>query len=295
MGEWTFGRERIELNASLETDLTFNNYWSLNLWGMRHQQGVDPDVLRGGPALFVAGHWMGSFEVISDRRQRLSANLGVFADANDENTSARVNVYGGVRLRPSSRADLEMTPSYGHNINHAQYITRRTVAGAAHYVLGRIEQRTLGVGVRLNYTFTPDVSLELYAQPYVSAGAYDELKAVADARSSDKANRFGIYDAQQLQSQQTADDRIRYVIDANRDGQTDFTLDDPSFNFKQVRSNAVLRWEFRPGSAVFLVWSSERTRSDASGRFDLARDTNRLLGAPGRNVLMIKASYWLGL
>jgi hypothetical protein len=292
-GEWTTGGERIEFNGTAEASFTLHNHWGIAAWAMRHTAGLNPDVLRGGPALYVPAHTMGSISVAADTRRRVSGELGVFFDRNDERNAGTVDVWAQLAWRPSARAQIELTPSYRTSQNGWQYVSRRLVASAPHYVLADLQQRTASMGVRLSYTFAPELSLQLYAQPFVSAGDYGALKALGDAHAHDMTRRLTTYDATQIRTRQTESGLV-HDIDADRDGTTDFTQSDPGFNFKQVRSNAVLRWEFRPGSTLFLAWSSDRTRSDPRGDFDLRRDAGRLLAADGRNALLLKVSYWLG-
>jgi hypothetical protein len=121
----------------------------------------------------------------------------------------------------------------------------------------------------VNYTFTPTLSLQLYGQPFVSAGDYSGLKEVTDPRAERFQDRF-----------QPAEGSL------------------PDFNYKAFRSNAVLRWEYRPGSTMFVVWSQGRDHFEEDGSFAARRDFGRLFNpefAPSTNVLLVKFSYWFNL
>ena len=159
-----------------------------------------------------------------------------------------------------------------------------------YYVFGELDQTTASLTMRMSYTFTPNLSLELYAEPFISAGDFSNLKEVANPRAAKFADRFRTYTHAPYSGAGNT-----YAIDRDGNGSTDFTLDNPDFNYRALRSNMVLRWEYRPGSALFLVWSQGRERSSDYGDFSLRRDSDRLFGAQPTNVLLIKASYWLGL
>jgi hypothetical protein len=148
---------------------------------------------------------------------------------------------------------------------------------------------TTSLTTRLSYTFTPNLSLQLYAEPFISAGDYDGFMQVSDPRGSHFRDRFSSYPDAEI-SHNAADNE--YVVSRNG---TQFAFDNPDFNFRALRSNAVLRWEYRPGSALFLVWSQGREAFSEYGDYRFSRDSDRLFGAKATNVLLIKATYWLGL
>jgi hypothetical protein len=172
---------------------------------------------------------------------------------------------------------------------------------APHYVFSRLEQSTASLTARLSYTFTPNLSLQLYAQPFLSAGDATRFREVALADGGARvvdADRFGDR-FRPLGAPALADDEYR--ADADGDGDADVRFTNPDFNVKEFLSNAVLRWEYRPGSTLFVVWSQGREDFARDGRFGLVRDTRRLFGMddafPVRttNVLLVKVNYWLSL
>ena len=127
---------------------------------------------------------------------------------------------------------------------------------------------TTSLTTRLSYTFTPNLSLQLYAEPFISAGDYDGFMQVADPRAAHFSDRFATFGGD---------------------------AENPDFNVRALRSNAVLRWEYRPGSALFLVWSQGREAFSDYGDYEFGRDADRLFGSKATNVLLLKATYWLGL
>ena len=143
-------------------------------------------------------------------------------------------------------------------------------AGMRHYVFARIHQTTASLTARVNWTFSPRLSLQLYAQPFLAAGTYSEYKDVDNPHAARFEDRFTLLDG------------------------TEFEIGRPDFDFGQLRSTMVVRWEYRPGSAVFAIWSHGQT-SSTDTRFDLGPDLANLVGAPSENIVMVKANYWIGL
>jgi hypothetical protein len=176
-------------------------------------------------------------------------------------------------------------------VNPWQFVANRTAGGDAHYVRGRLAQSTAALTLRAGYTFTPELSLQVYAQPFISAGSYRDFARVTTPAAAAFADRFTPYSDAQLGYDAAAG---AYQVDADADGVPDFSFGDPDFTVRELRSNVVLRWEYRPGSTLFLVWSQGRSMSDGGGRLRLGPDLGDLLRAPGTNTLTVKASYWLG-
>jgi hypothetical protein len=168
-------------------------------------------------------------------------------------------------------------------VTDAQWV-RRVEASGPRYLFGRLDQKTAYLTGRLDLTFLPDLTLQLYAQPFLSAGSYTELKQVADPRARAYRNRF-------LPLLVTREGES-YRADLDGDG-TRETFPVPDFDVRQFRSTLVLRWEYRPGSLLYLVWSQGRDSFDPDGRFRLLEGTRELFGEPARDVFMLKASYWI--
>jgi hypothetical protein len=135
----------------------------------------------------------------------------------------------------------------------------------------------------LDWTFSPTLSLQLYAQPFLSSGDYVTYKQLAASESFDFVE-LGPSDGSGTQS-----------VDFDGDGAADFTFSDRDFNLRSLIGNAVVRWEYRPGSTVFLVWQRAQADRALVGDFDLGRDAGALFGAPADDRFIVKVSYWLGL
>ena len=175
--------------------------------------------------------------------------------------------------------------------NPWQYVDDAEEEGSAHWVVARLAQRTASVTARLSYTFTPDLSLQMYAQPFVSGGAYRDFRQVLNARADDEGSRFRPVAMETPPNARSG----TYMADLNRDGGKFTSFDDPDFSARQFTSSAVLRWEYRPGSTLFVAWSQARDAGDPVSPFQFRRDVARLFGERPTNALSVKVSYWMGL
>lgn len=289
---WTTGMERRELDFTLDADLQTNAGWGVTVWGMRHFGGITPDALRGGPALYYPGRWMGYVYGYTDPRRPVTATFYLYGEDEIGTGSRNVSTHMTVEAHPTPALSLSVTPSLARAANDWQYVTTRTVAGSPFYVLSRIERTTAAVQLRAGWTFRPDLSLELYAQPFIASGNYSSPVTVADPRAADFAARFHRFGPAEL-AVSDEDGVSTWRITPAADPAAAFSLA-PDFNVRQLRGNAVLRWEWRPGSTLYVVWSQERSGYAPVGDFSLSRDLRGLGRAPARNVLLLKASYWLG-
>jgi hypothetical protein len=229
---------------------------------------------RGGPALRMSPDANVLVNVSRDARKRVVPSLAAIYTVADGGLSTLWRVRPYVTVRARSGLSAELGTRYQRNRDNTQwYGNRGTSAGpaapdTAHYLFAHLDQHLLSFTGRLNYTATPTLSLQLYAEPFVTTGRYSRLREIAAPRAARYADRF----------------RAVAVPGA---------LDD--FNEKQFRSNAVLRWEYRPGSALFLVWAQGRDQDDRDpGSFEAGRDYRNLFGARPDNTLLVKASYWFG-
>ncbi len=182
---------------------------------------------------------------------------------------------------------LSLTPVYEREVNPRQYVTTRTGGRpetyGSRYIFSFIDRTTISTQVRVNYTFKPDLNLDVYAEPFAASGRYYDFGELLAARS-----RF-------LRVYGTDGTTIEAPGDGSRivgDGAGMFTLANRDFNVRSFRSNVVLRWEWRPGSTLYLVWQQDRADSRPVGNHVGLGDMFGSLGAPGTNFFAIKASFW---
>jgi len=283
--------ELVSVGGNANVNVQFSNFWSA--WGGLgvDENRLDPGATRGGPALAQDRAAYGSGGFATDGRKAFSFETGGdfrrVSAADDLSTS----VYANINIQARSNVELSIGPNYSANTSHDQYVDEvADDSGAPHYVFAHVAQETFGLFLRGAWTFTPELSLQLYAQPFVAAGAYDDFKQAAMTRARARDARFARYQRGQLS--RTQDDR--YVVDDDLDGAPDYAIGVPDFNFRALRANLVLRWQYLPGSTAFLIWSHGQSDAVTDGTFDLPTDLRALGHADGEDVVMVKVSYWLG-
>jgi hypothetical protein len=169
-----------------------------------------------------------------------------------------------------------------------QYVNTVTSDGQPVYLFGKLKQKTLSLTFRINYTINPELSIEYYGQPFISAGKYSSFKKVTLPDAGKFRERFTDFTPAELTYD--ASSSTYYV----NDGGT-YSFGNPDFNFRQFRSNLVIRWEYLPGSTLYLVWSQGRTSTDTNGMFSYGNDIKYLFRKTALNVFLIKFSYWFAL
>jgi hypothetical protein len=189
--------------------------------------------------------------------------------------------------------EVSLEPSLRRTFARAQYVgavpdeTADRTYGTR-YVFSDLDQTVLSLDTRISWTFTPRLSLQLYMQPFLARGDYDGFKELHQPRKWD----WDVYGQERGTISETVDG---YEIDPDGSGAAEvFALPDPDFNVRSLRGNAVLRWEYRPGSTVYLVWQQRRFGTVPYGQTDLLDDARDLWSIPPENVFALKVSYWWG-
>jgi len=267
----------------------FNNYYSVN-WNVAYNPWtVDNRRTRGGPLVTLPPAYQLGIDLGSDNRKSLTLNGGAFTyfrSTQDVEWSTYVNL----QYRPAPNVSVSVGPNLYKQANPLQYVTaiNDTTGGAwrtyhTHYIFGDLHQTELSAAIRLNWTYSPTLSLQLYAQPLISSGRYDYYHELARPRS----NAFTRYNAIYVDSTNS------YKVDPDGPGLADtLTFSNANFNQKSLRGNAVLRWEYMPGSTLYFVWTQSRDDSETTGNFNFGSSVGRMLRAPADNIFMIKLTYW---
>jgi hypothetical protein len=292
---WNFDGDRLDTSLSLRANLTFLNYWSSRFSYERTFESMDDRLTRGGPlAQKPAGH-----QVSLNQTTDFSKPVTAFANVRhewDEAGSTQTSYLLNLSFKTSATWELSLGPRLSLSNSAAQYVGRVSDDEADHtfgsrYIFADLDQTTLSMDTRLNVTFTPDLTLELYAQPFLATGDYSGMKELAQPGTFDFF-RYGVDGGQT-----SIDDEGTFTVDPDGSGPAEtFNISNRDFNRASLRGTAVLRWEWRPGSTLFLVWQQNRSRHEAYGYgdFDLSRDADALFSGDAHNVFMIKATYWIG-
>ena len=264
---WTTEGLPTERAANTNAHFQLNNRYWLHLGGTVGQFGTtfDDRVARGGPAVrqdpYIAP-WFG-FE--GDQRRPVIPYLffNLFRGSGGRSTSFNVSPSFDLRVSTQFRASFGL--SFSHDINDWQFVGTDTTGGTTHYLFAHLDQKTASMSFRLDYTASPTLTVQAYASPFVSKGPYSNVRELANPRADRYDDRFQPFAAT------------------------------PGFeNFKAFNSNLVLRWEYRPGSTLFVVWSQGRVdASDVDVTRPMPRDFRRLFDQHPENTFLVKMSYWL--
>lgn len=243
--------------------------------------------LRGGPRLRQSP-WMSFWNSINtDNRKKLRFSFFHNGRKALDNSIKNYYMEGGFVYQPINALRISAFPSLDINHDKLQFIDNfDDVNGSPRYLNGEINQRTLSMSFRLNYTINPNLTIQYWGQPFISRGRYSNFKHITDPIAKTFEDRFVQYSAEQ-----TVLSDGTYAIDEDLDGVTDFTFDNPDFSFVQFRSNLVVRWEYIPGSEIFLVWSQDVSRDGNPTEGLLPSLGDNIFGQKPQNIFLLKATY----
>ena len=269
---WTTGGTQSGASVTAHASGELANFWSSALTLTTYDLGATRCVAcaRGGPALRQSAERLASIYLGGDARNFIVPNVTLSASTGDAGNSNSRSVSFGGDLRLASRYSMSLGTTYERRTDDQQWIGNYGAfrSDTTHFTFARLQQSTIGITARANWTATPRLSLQLYAQPFVTSGDFTNWREMSSPRAAEYADRWS-----------------PYGNGASPAG----------FNFRQFNSNAVVRWEYRPGSTLFLVWQQGRDSRDTTGEFRVARDYRDLFRAHPNNTLLIKASYWFNL
>lgn len=289
-GSEDFDGNTIWMGTGTIMNVTFLNYYSayLNLW--YNPQTINNRLTRGGPLAINKPGFEVDYGFSSDSRKPWVIGLNGFTYQRRSTRSYISQVGLEIEWKPASSVSVELSPQIEFNEDDAQYVDvfDDPLAAATfgrRYVFADLRQVTVSSSLRLNWTFTPQLTFQLYAQPLISSGEYTNYKELSRPKSRD----FLIYG----QNGSTFSPETRLADPDGTGPAPAIELPENDFNFKSLRGNAVLRWEYRPGSVLYLVWTQRRALDDEFGDFRFGDSVSRLFDAKADNVFMIKLTYWL--
>jgi hypothetical protein len=266
--EWNFGRERQTAQLLNTIDVTWPNFWQTELVTTYDFRRQDMRLTRGGPSMQRPRGWGMTLEANTSEASETQGLANIIYNRTEDG-GLLFSTEAGVTVRPAPQWQLSITPKYEREVDTQQYVATltggRPETFGGRYIFGHIDRSTYSSEVRLNYTFKPDLNLDFYAEPFAASGHYERLGELLAARG-----------------------RTLLTVDPAA-----LDLDeDLDFNVRSFRSNLVLRWEWRPGSTLYIVWQQDRETDEAvRGRASIS-DMFRSLGARGDNYLAVKASFW---
>jgi hypothetical protein len=289
---WTTAGDRRAAVANLGLTSDLRNYWGGSVIAGREFPVIDPEVLRGGPALRLPTRDHASMQLHSDTRRAWQLTLGLGGAREAASGSHRASVSPGIDAFVTDRLQIGITPEFGWVREGWQYVGQAVSAAATpvtrrRYLLGQLHQRELSLTTKATQAFSPHLTLQWYAQAFVSNGQFAGFSEVLAPRAERASDRVVAIASNRLAFDSES---ATYALDAGSNAAAVFP--DPAFAERSLHLNALLRWEFSPGSTMFLVWTQERSDPGVA-RFQLGRDWQRLTRAPPANALQLKLSYWI--
>jgi len=296
---WNHAGDRLSTSVRASGNLQFLNYWGVMGYVGGSPRSWSDGLTRGGPMGVSPAGWDIGARVSSDPRKRATLWAGGNASG-DELGAWNTWVFANLSWRPTPMISIELIPELGTGSTQQQYLTSTTDASAEaiygrRYVFAEVLQHSTGLTTRFNLTLSPTLSLELYAQPYVATGDYyRDFKELAAPRTTDYLV-YGVTPGSDLTPVTDADGSVSaYDLDPDGSGPREaLRIGNPDFSYRSLHANAVLRWEYRLGSTLYLVWTRSCSVYGSDPQFDPVGAVRNLCQGRSDNVFAVKLNYWL--
>jgi hypothetical protein len=296
---FNFGGAHVNDGLEGNASMTFKNYWNAWVYGNVQTNSHDASILRGGPTMKVPGRWTSNAGFSTDSRKKLEFSFNLNFNTGFEDYYK--NRYAGLEIsyKPTNYLKLSLNPGYSKTFSELQYVTQTSNNGNDRYIFASIDRNTINASLRVNLNLSPDLTVQYWGQPFVASGRYYDYKYITNPVADKYHDRFHIYSDGELTPQDGSNQ-----IDENLDGTIDYTFSTGDFNVKEFLSNLVVRWEYSPGSSVYLVWSQTRSGYNPTGDMDYLNNMGDLFDRKLfreddnynlKNVFLIKFSYRFGL
>jgi len=290
---WNFGGDFVTQGFEYNGSITLKNFW--NVWGGGNISGatLSTGMLRGGPMMKVPGNNNMRIGFSTDNRKKLGFQFNTNTSTGFQDYSSSFNTGVSISYKPTNYLSVAFNPGYSKSFSEMQYVTRLNVNDADKYIFASIDRKTINTSFRISLNLSPDLTLQYWGQPFVASGKYYDYKYITDPMADRYRDRFHVYTSSQI-----TDEGDHYTIDENTDGTTDYDFGKRDFNVQEFLSNLVVRWEYSPGSSVYLVWSQTRSGFNNTGNMRYFDDIGDLFDPSENkphNIFLIKFSYRFGL
>ncbi len=287
---WDYSGMNTFSRAGMEANLSFTNKLYLYLCGFYDFKTVETGMLRGGPPLLLNPRWGTDLNFETDQSKKVSGQLYHGTVLGDQRYAQFFNTT--VNFRPLPNVGLSARFNYTYWNKGMEYAASPDIEStdSKAYVMSNINHTIMGLTFRMDYSITPDLSIQFYGNPFISYGKYTDFKRATNTLDASYNNRF----------RPLGDDVLTYneadnnysVVEKNGDR---YSFDNPDFSFREFRFNLVARWEYRPNSTIYLVWGQDRSGSDSFYTSKFGQNTEQLFSYTPNNVFMVKLNYWFSL
>ncbi len=281
--EWSYRMDYLSSSGGLNIYLEFLNLWAISTSFEYQTQTLDTRILRGGSAMLIPPSWSNNFYVRSNPSQKFFFELNSNISLSQHQNTRFYSIQPGISFMPLNTLKFSVSTNYSSNIDNLQYVDTKSVDGKDKFIFGKLDQHTLALTFRIDYNITPELSIQYYGSPFASVGKFSNFKIITDPKTADYNNRYSLLNP-------LLNDNEYEVPEAGE--LTNYTFGNPDFNFSQFRSNLVLRWEYSPGSQIYIVWANEMTYDVRPGYNSLNKTMNMLKDVFPNNIFLIKFNYW---
>jgi hypothetical protein len=293
---YDFGGNRTSQGYRLSSYLTMPDYTGGSISAAYSPSTLNSRRTRGGPLTLNPESTSYTIDFFTDGRVWWVLNLGGSAGFSRDGDSR--TIYTNVEFKVLPTLTLSMGPEFSKDISETQWVANLGDPQAIEtygnrYVFAHLDQTVLSANIRADWILSPTLSFQVYLQPLIASGEYSDFKYLLRPKSYD-FNRYGENGSTIVQNTSENGDIISYELDPDGAGSAESkVISNPDFNYISLRGNAVLRWEYMPGSTLYLVWTQSREETESVGGFRFGRSFNNLFGARPNNIFMLKISYWL--
>ncbi len=291
-GIWNTGRDYIGSRVQLGVEGEFKNKWKFFANAYHESNQLDTRLLRGGPAVKVKGWLHNMYRLSTDHSKKFSGGAMLHGHFHYDGISKTFSTAPFFNWKMTNRVQLETELEYMKTRTALQYIDAIDVQSEKRYLMGELDRETLGMTLRLDYAITPELTIQYYGNPYVSVGHYQNIKYITNPHADDYDNLYHIFRDNEVAFDEQNN---QYNFDETGDGQVDYVIENPDFNFREFRSNLVLRYEYKPGSTFYFVWTHGRSMYDSFINSSIHDGVNSLFDASPSNIFLIKFNYWFSL
>ena len=287
---WTYGGEHTFSAFNTNWHTQFVNQWRIGAGGTFNTKSFSTKALFGGPMLRLplgTNSWM---YMESDSRKKISFFMNLwkfFPSQEDSGARFEQGIFMRANWQPSNAINLSIGPNLTQQRKLIQNVSFDSFDGDPRYITGSIRQQTLSLQLRANVNLSPTLTIQYWGQPFISKGNYNDFKYITDSKATHIHDQYHQYSEDQIRYSELN----QYLIDENRDGLVDYQFGNPNFNFMQFRSNLVMRWEYKTGSELFLVWSQSNRASGDSSEQLVPSLRNNLFANQPTNIFLLKMTY----
>jgi hypothetical protein len=287
---WDFGGNHQVSGFNVNGHAEFKNLWHASFFVDADSEIHTNTALRGGPTMTLPGGFRSYLSVSTSTRKKIVVKLDGNYYRGSENSGIRYGIDFDLTYKPLSNLSLSVDPEYGYRRADLQYVDQLQVGSNDRYIFGSIDQRTYSMSLRMDLVLTPELTIQFWGQPFIASGDYYDFKYITDPLADNFRDRFHTYEKGEIEF---VEDQGLYRITESGTA-LNYEFENPDFNIKEFLSNLVFRWEYRPGSYIYLVWSQSRSGSDPSGQFRFNEDFKGIWDIHPRDVLLLKVSYRIG-